>query len=173
MDLNKVMLIGNLTRDPELRYTPAGQAVISFGLATNRRWADRETGERKEQAEFHNIVAWGKLAETCSQILKKGRKVYVEGRLQTRNWEGEDGAKRSRTEIIANNVIVLDRKPEEPEPEEPSAEELPETMEEPVLEKEEEPSPPPEEKRETVEKKEQEAKEKENEEGIDVDDIPF
>jgi single-strand DNA-binding protein len=112
VDLNKVMLIGNLTRDPELRYTPAGQAVVSFGLATNRRWTDQQSGEKKEQAEFHNIVAWGKLAEAMNQLLKKGRKTYVEGRLQTRTWEGQDGAKKNRTEVVADNVILLDRKME-------------------------------------------------------------
>ena len=109
MDLNKVMLIGNLTRDPELRYTPAGQAVISFDVATNRRWTDNQTGERKEQAEFHHIVAWGKLAENCNKILKKGRKSYIEGRLQTRSWE-QDDVKKYKTEVVADSVIVLDKK---------------------------------------------------------------
>ena len=88
--LNKVMLIGNLTRDPEMRYTPQGAAVCTFGVATNRSWTT-ESGEKKEDAEFHNIVAWNKLAEICSQLLKKGRKVYVEGRLSTRSWQGQDG----------------------------------------------------------------------------------
>lgn len=105
--LNKVQLIGNLTRDPELRYTPQGTAVCSFGLATNRSWVT-ESGERKEDVEFHRIVAWAKLAELCSQLLFKGRKVYVEGRLQTRQWEGQDGVKRSTTEVVIDDMIVLD-----------------------------------------------------------------
>jgi len=105
--VNKVILVGNLTRDPEMRYTPDGQAVTSFGVATNRRWTNKE-GEQKEDAEFHNIVAWGKLAELCSQLLKKGRKVYVEGRLQTRSWEGKDGVTRQRTEIVLEDMVVLD-----------------------------------------------------------------
>jgi len=89
--LNKVMLIGNLTRDPELRYTPNGTAVCSFGLATNRSWVPSDSSERREEAEFHRIVAWNKLAELCSQLLTKGRKVYIEGRLQTRSWESPNG----------------------------------------------------------------------------------
>ena len=88
------MLIGNLTRDPELRYTPSGTAVCSFGLATNRSWTPSDSSERREETEFHRIVAWNKLAELCSQLLSKGRKVYIEGRLQTRSWEGQDGAKK-------------------------------------------------------------------------------
>lgn len=105
--LNKAMIIGNATRDPEMRYTPNGQAVTSFGVATNRRWTDRNTGEIQEQVEFHDITAWGKLAENISQIVKKGTPVYVEGRLQTRSWEGQDGAKRQKTEIVADNIIAL------------------------------------------------------------------
>ena len=112
MDLNKVMLIGNVTRDPELRSTPSGQSVASFGLATNRVWKDQASGERKSAAEFHNIVAWRKLAEICGQYLRKGSKVYVEGRLQTRNWQGQDGNKRYMTEVIMENMIMLDRKPQ-------------------------------------------------------------
>lgn len=105
--LNKIMLIGNLTRDPELRYTPAGTAVCSFGLATNRAWTT-DAGEKKEEAEFHRIVAWNKLAELCSQLLTKGRKVYVEGRLQTRSWQGQDGNQRTSTEIVIEDMIILD-----------------------------------------------------------------
>jgi len=108
MNLNKAMIIGNLTRDPELRSTPGGQSVCSFGVATNQVWTDQQ-GNRQERAEFHNIVAWGKLAEICGQYLSKGRKVYIDGRLQTRDWEGQDGVKRYRTEIIAENMIMLDR----------------------------------------------------------------
>jgi single-strand DNA-binding protein len=110
MNLNKAMLIGNITRDPESRTTPNGQTVCSFGLATNRIWKDKNTGERKSQADFHNIVAWGRLAETCSQYLKKGSKVYIEGRLQTRSWDDPSGVKKYRTEIVCQNMIMLDTK---------------------------------------------------------------
>lgn len=110
--LNKVQLIGNLTRDPELRYTPNGTAVCSFGLATNRSWKT-DSGEKHDEAEFHNIVAWNKLAELCSQFLVKGRKVYVEGRLATRTWTAQDGTQRNRTEIVISDMILLDsRRPE-------------------------------------------------------------
>jgi len=109
MDLNKVMVIGNMTRDPELRATPTGRQVASFSIATNRVWTDAN-GQKQKQAEFHNIVFWGKLAEICGQYLKKGQKVYVEGRLQTREWTGQDGVKRYRTEIIGENMIMLSAK---------------------------------------------------------------
>lgn len=109
--INKAILIGNLTRDPEMRYTPDGQAVTNFGVATNRNWTSKD-GEKKEEAEFHNLVAWGKLAEICSQILKKGRRVYIEGRLQTRSWEGKDGVQRQRTEIVVEDMVALDPRPE-------------------------------------------------------------
>ncbi|MDZ4227842.1 MAG: single-stranded DNA-binding protein [Candidatus Levybacteria bacterium] len=105
--LNRAQLIGNLTRDPELRYTPSGTAVCSFGLATNRSWKT-DSGEKHDEAEFHNIVAWNKLAELCSQFLVKGRKVFVEGRLATRSWTGQDGAQRNRTEIVISDMILLD-----------------------------------------------------------------
>lgn len=105
--LNKVQLIGNLTRDPEMRYTPAGTAVCTIGLATNRQWVT-ESGEKKEDAEFHRLVAWNKLAEICAQLLKKGRKVYFEGRLQTRNWTGQDGTQRTTTEIVVSDMLLLD-----------------------------------------------------------------
>lgn len=104
--LNKVMLIGNLTRDPELKYTPSGAAVATFGVATNRDWKT-ETGEKKEEVEFHNIVVWGKLAELCGQLLKKGTKVYLEGRIQTRKWQGQDGQERRTTEIVINDMQIL------------------------------------------------------------------
>ena len=104
--LNKVMLIGNLTRDPELRYTPQGTAVCTFGLATNREWVDA-SGQKQEGVEFHKIVAWNKLAEICSQLLFKGRKAYVQGRLQTRNWQGQDGAERTTTEIVIDEMIAF------------------------------------------------------------------
>lgn len=107
--LNKVILIGNLTRDPELRYTPAGTAVCTFGLATNRTWTT-QSGEVKEEAEFHRIVSWNKLAELCSQLLVKGRKVYVEGRLATHTWTTPEGIQRSSTEIVIEDMIILDSK---------------------------------------------------------------
>lgn len=108
MNLNKAMIIGNLTRDPEIRTTPNGVSVASFSIATNQVWKD-QSGQKQEKAEFHNIVAWKRLAEICGQYLKKGSKIYVEGRLQTRDWAGQDGVKRYRTEIIMENMIMLDR----------------------------------------------------------------
>lgn len=107
MNLNKAMIIGNLTRDPEVRTTPQGTSVASFGVATNFVWKDAN-GQKQEKAEFHNVVAWRKLADIIGQYLKKGSKVYIEGRLQTRDWTGQDGVKRYRTEIIAENMIMLD-----------------------------------------------------------------
>lgn len=104
---NQVILIGNLARDPELRNTPSGQSVASFAVATNRVWTDAQ-GQQQEQADFHNIVAWGKLAELAEQYLSKGRRVMIVGRLQTRSWEGDDGKKNYRTEIVANEVNFLD-----------------------------------------------------------------
>jgi len=105
--LNKVQLIGNLTRDPELRYTPQGTAVCTIGLATNRYWTT-DSGEKREDTEFHRLVAWNKLAELCAQLLTKGRKIYVEGRLQTRSWTGQDGNQRTTTEIVIDDMILLD-----------------------------------------------------------------
>ncbi len=108
MNLNKAMIIGNLTRDPEVKTTPSGQSVSSFSVATNRVWTSAQ-GQKQEAVEYHNIVAWGKLAEICGQYLNKGKKVYIEGRLQTRDWQGQDGVKRYKTEIVAENMIMLDR----------------------------------------------------------------
>ncbi len=108
MNLNKAMIIGNLTRDPEVRTTPQGASVASFSVATNMVWNDAN-GQRQEKVEYHNVVAWRKLADICAQYLRKGSKVYIEGRLQTRDWEGQDGIKRYRTEIVADNMIMLDR----------------------------------------------------------------
>jgi len=105
--LNKVQLIGNLTRDPELRYTPTGAAVCTIGLATNRSWTT-EAGEKKEETEFHRVVAWNKLAELCSQLLVKGRKIYVEGRLRTNTWQTADGQPRTTTEVVIEDMIILD-----------------------------------------------------------------
>lgn len=102
-DFNQAIILGNLTRDPEIRVTPNGQTVASFSVATNRRWTN-QAGEPQEQVEFHNVVAWRKLAEICGQILYKGRKVLVVGRLQTRSWEGQDGVKRYSTEIVADHI---------------------------------------------------------------------
>jgi single-strand DNA-binding protein len=107
--LNKVQLIGNLTRDPEIRYTNSGTPVATFGMATNKSWKDAN-GEQKEIAEFHNIVAWNKMAEICQQLLAKGMKVYVEGSLTTRSWETEDGSTRYKTEVRVNDMILLDSK---------------------------------------------------------------
>src|SRR5919199_535365 len=107
--LNRALLIGNLIRDPELRYTGNGTAVCSFGLATNRSWTT-DTGEKKEDTEFHNIVAWNKLGELCSQYLAKGRKAYVEGRIATRTYTGKDGQQHQRTEILIQDMIILDSK---------------------------------------------------------------
>jgi single-strand DNA-binding protein len=106
MDLNRVMLIGNLTRDPELRNTPNGKAVATMAIATNRFWTDAQ-GQKQKEAEFHNVVMWSKLAEIAAQYLHRGSKVYIEGRLQTREWTGQDGIKRYRTEIVADNMIML------------------------------------------------------------------
>ena len=109
MSLNSVSLIGNLTRDPELRYTPNGKAVCTVGLATNRSWTT-ESGEKKEETEFHRIVVWGKLAEICSQLLTKGAKAYFQGRISTRNWTAQDGTQKTTVEIIADDMIVLSPK---------------------------------------------------------------
>jgi single-strand DNA-binding protein len=121
MALNKVLLIGNLTRDPELRSTSSGQSVSSFGLATNRVWKDQGTGEKKEAVEFHNIVMWGRLAEISGQYLRKGSKIFLEGRIQTRSWQDQSGNKRYTTEIVAENMQMLDRKPQTGTPYQPAS----------------------------------------------------
>ena len=105
--LNKVMIIGNLGTDPEMRFTPNGNPVTSFRMATSRNYTSPE-GERKQETEWFDVVTWNRLAETCNQFLVKGKRAYVEGRLRTRNWESQDGQKRSRIEIIANRVLFLD-----------------------------------------------------------------
>ena len=115
--LNKVMVIGNLGTDPEMRFTPSGNQVTSFRIASTRTYTTSE-GERKQETEWFTVVTWGKLAETCNQFLAKGRRAYVEGRLRTRSWEGQDGQKRFTTEIVANRVIFLDRPGVAPLPEE-------------------------------------------------------
>lgn len=150
------MLIGNLTRDPELRYTPQGTAVCTFGVATNRGWVT-DSGEKKEDVEFHRVVAWNKLAELCSQLLSKGRKVFVEGRLSTRSWTGQDGTQKSTTEIVIDNMLVLDSKKSEGEYEESVESQAPSEAQ-------------PEESK-PIKKK---VKEKEEvQEDINLDDIPF
>lgn len=107
--INKVILIGNLTRDAELKETSGGQPIATFGLATNRQWVTKD-GDRNNSSEFHEVVAWGKLAEICSQYLKKGKLVYIEGYLKTRSWDHEDGTKRYRTEVVCTDMIMLDKR---------------------------------------------------------------
>ncbi|MBI3933078.1 MAG: single-stranded DNA-binding protein [Acidobacteria bacterium] len=109
--VNKVILVGNLGRDPELSYLPSGQSVAKFSLATSRSYKDKN-GEMKEETEWHNIVAWGKLGEICAQYLSKGRQAYIEGRIQSRTWEGKDGNKRTSVDIVASDVQMLGGRPE-------------------------------------------------------------
>jgi len=109
MDLNKAMIIGRMTQDPELKTIPSGHSVISFGLATNRKWKGSD-GQMQEKADFHNIVAWRGLAETIAKYTGKGSRLYIEGRLETRSWEDQNGVKKYRTEIIADTMIMLDSK---------------------------------------------------------------
>jgi single-strand DNA-binding protein len=132
MNLNKAFLIGNLTRDPESRTLPSGQSVSNFGIATNRIWVDPETKERKKQTEFHNIVAFGKLAEICNQYLNKGKMVFIEGRIQTRNWQGQNGETKYKTEIVVEGMQMgpkLGHQTGEKEPEMPAEEASPEPIE--------------------------------------------
>ncbi len=113
--VNKVILVGNLGRDPELRSTPSGQQVASFSLATNRKWKDRD-GNRQEQTEWHNIVCWGRQAEIAGQYLTKGRQIFVEGRIQTQSWEDrQSGEKKYRTEIVCENFQMLGQRGDQPE----------------------------------------------------------
>ena len=120
--LNKAMLIGNLTRDPNLRFTPNGTAVCSFGIATNRSWTSADGVEKQERVDFHNIVSWSKLAEICGQLLHKGDKVFVEGRIQTRDWKTEEGADRRITEIVIDNMMLLNSRSGAPREEMPMEE---------------------------------------------------
>lgn len=108
--VNKVILIGRLGADPELKYTPSGAAVANFNIATDDTWTDRKTAEKQERTEWHRIIAWSKLAEICGEYLKKGSRVYIEGRLQTRSWEDKNGVKRYTTEIVAQQMQMLDAK---------------------------------------------------------------
>ncbi len=128
--LNKVMIIGNLGTDPEMRYTANGKAVTTFSIACNRNFSGAD-GERREETEWFSIVTWEKLAETCSQFLQKGRRAYVEGRLHTRSWDGPDGNKRYRTEVIANTVLFLDRAQAAPMSEDPGGEAPPDDYQPP------------------------------------------
>lgn len=160
--LNRVQLIGNLTRDPELRYTPQGTAVCSFSIATNRNWTT-DTGEKKDEVEFHRIVAWAKLAELCSQFLVKGRKVFVEGRLTTRSWTAQDGTQKQTTEIVISDMILLDSK--RPDVTESNGETA-----EPAIKEESEEKPSV--KKNSKSKDKGEAEEAKEEE-IAPDDIPF
>lgn len=127
MNVNKAIILGNVTRDPEIRTTPSGQTVASFGVATNRFWTDKESGEKRQQAEFHNVVAWRRLAEIAQKFLKKGSLVYIEGRLQTSNWEDQQGNKKYKTEIIAERIQLGPRSTQttdkSPSPKETSEEE--------------------------------------------------
>jgi len=188
--LNKAQLIGNLTRDPELRYTPQGTAVCTFGLATNRSWVT-EAGDQREDTQFHRIVAWNKLAEICSQLLFKGRRVFVEGRLKTRQWTAQDGSPRQTTEIVIDEMLILDSKraPGEGVREEVSPEEPAEIKEEqPVVEAEatapkkkkgKEPTSAPAStaaksaKKADDKKKAKKADEEEKKEEVKAEDIPF
>lgn len=112
--VNKVLLIGNLTRDPEIKQTTNGQSIVTFGLATNREWVTSD-GEKKSLAEYHNVAAWGALADICGKYLKKGKLVYVEGYLKTRSWDSPEGVKIFRTEIVATDMIMLDKKKQDEE----------------------------------------------------------
>ena len=142
MNLNKVFLIGNLTRDPELRTTPNGQPVCTIGMATNRVWTDRQTGQKQQKAEFHTVILWRRLAEIANQYLAKGSSVFIEGRLQTRNWQDKNGNKRWTTEIIAENMQLGPRPSGKPAvekpPQEKPQEEVPPTKEIPIIEEESE-----------------------------------
>lgn len=177
--LNKVELIGNLTRDPELRYTPQGTAVCTFGLATNRYWTT-ESGEKKEDAEFHRIVAWQKLAELCGQLLAKGRKVYVEGRLQTRRWTGQDGVEKTTTEVVINDMIILDSRGSAPQgdtdfdvPDEGEIDEPPAIGEKPAASEAAKKADDSGKKADSSKKKNSKEGEKKDEKVSDNDDIPF
>jgi single-strand DNA-binding protein len=160
--LNKVQLIGNLTRDPELRYTPTGAAVCTLGLATNRAWTT-ESGEKKEETEFHRVVAWNKLAELCSQLLTKGRKIYVEGRLRTNTWQAQDGSSRSTTEVVIEDMIILDSR----KPAGAGGEAGEEAASMPA------PTPTPAVSKKKVESKEEAKPEAVGSEEVNPDDIPF
>ena len=136
--LNKVQLIGNLTKDVDLRYTPQGVAVCNFSVATNRSWKDSK-GEVKEEATVHRVVAWQKLAEICAQILNKGSKVFIEGRVSNRNWDDKEGQRHYVTEVVANDLIVLSGRKKSETSEESASQEP--TPPEPKVEPVKEPKP--------------------------------
>ncbi len=169
MDLNRATIVGRLTRDPESRTTPSGAGVVSFGVATNSVWKDRATGEKREAVEFHNIVIWGKLGEIAAQYCHKGSRVLIEGRLQTRTWDGQDGTKKNRTEIVADNLIMLDSKGSAGAGAAPVARPAAQSQEDEIFV--EEPAPPREPKTDlsSVATSEEGAKEEE----ISLEDIPF
>jgi single-strand DNA-binding protein len=154
-DLNMVFLMGNLTRDPELRYTPNGQAVANFAVATNRSWKDNE-GEIKDAVEFTDVVVWGKTAENVANYMKKGRKVHIIGRLQTRSWEAQDGSKRYKTEVVANDVTFLGSKNDAPSGDGVDA----------IVEDDTDQTP-------KKESKKGKKKEEKKDEEVDIEDIPF
>lgn len=156
--VNMAIIMGNLTRDPELRYTPNGQPVASFGVATNRSWKDAN-GEKKDEVEFHDIVVWGKQAELCSQYLTKGGGVHILGRLQTRTWESQDGAKKQKTEIVAREITFVGAKRDGGGY---SADDLAETDNESIKKSDK-----------SKTKKEKVASDVTDEEEINIDDIPF
>lgn len=160
-DFNQAIVLGNVTRDLEIRNTPKGQAVVSFSVATNRRWTNRETNQPQEEVEFHNIVAWGKLAEICSKILYKGRKVLIAGRLRTRTWEGQDGTQKRTTEIVADHVSAVGAPKSTGETGMSSAEEATKNVED-----------KPEETQKTTGEEAAKNQEEKPEE-INLDDIPF
>lgn len=112
MSVNKVILIGNLGNDPEVSFLPSGDTVLNFSMATSQRWTDKATGDKKEEVEWHRVTVFGKLAESISQFLSKGRQVYVEGRLRTRKWTDKEGVERYTTEIVANAVQLLGKRPD-------------------------------------------------------------
>jgi single-strand DNA-binding protein len=131
MSLNKCLIIGNLGRDPEMRYTPSGQAVTQFTVAVNRYYKDQQ-GERQEETEWFRVVAWGQQAEFAAEYLRKGNKVFVEGRIQTRQWEGQDGQKRYTTELVANTIQTLERRPRDDAG--PAADQSPRRVQQPAAE---------------------------------------
>lgn len=168
---NRVELIGNLTRDPELRFTPNGAAVCTFGIATNRTYL--QDGEKKEEVDFHRLVAWNKLAELCNQLLKKGNRVFISGRLQTRSWEAQDGQTRTVTEIVIEDMILLSPKSEGagavPAEESVNIEDLPVVKEKTEAKAEK----PAKEEEKTEEKKPAENTVEAPKETIADDDLPF
>jgi len=179
--LNRVMLVGNLTRDPELKYTPAGTAICTFGLATNRSWTTSK-GDQREEVQYHRIVAWQKLAELCGKLLNKGSKVYIEGRLTYRTFTGRDGAQRTIAEIVLDDFIVFGDGKKAAELEKIEAAKVePEDLEKEAIPVEEETLPKEEvivggkESEDKTEAKEKPATENQKEENVNVDesDIPF